>query len=234
MFRVWGMGDARAPLFSAEVIVGRALRTRTPVLLEQMEYVIFRPYWNIPGSILHGEILSALRRSPGYLQRHEMEIVAGDSDSGRVVPPTAENIAGLREGTLRLRQRPGARNSLGLVKFVFPNDANVYMHGTPAPELFAHARRDFSHGCIRVSDPVGLAEWVLSPDPAWTRERIVSAMNGASPLRVDLARPIPVILFYTTAMPIGGAMHFAEDIYGHDARLDRYLAAARGQRMATE
>jgi murein L,D-transpeptidase YcbB/YkuD len=199
-----------------------------------MEYVIFRPYWNIPGSILHGEILPALRRSPNYLPRHEMEIVAGESDSGRVVPATAENIAGLRAGTLRLRQRPGPQNSLGLVKFVFPNDANVYMHGTPAPELFARARRDFSHGCIRVSDPVGLAEWVLSDDPAWPRERIVAAMNGASSMRVDLGRPIPVILFYTTAMPIDGAMHFAEDIYGHDTRLDRYLEAARGQRTATE
>ena len=234
MFRVWGMGDARAPLFSAGVIVGRSLRTRTPVLLESMEYVIFRPYWNIPGSILHGEILPAVRRSPGYLDQHGMEIVAGDSDSGRIVPPTAENIAGLGAGTLRLRQRPGPQNSLGLVKFVFPNDANVYMHGTPAPALFARARRDFSHGCIRVSDPVGLAEWVLRGDPAWTRERIVAAMNGRSPLRVDLGRPIPVILFYTTAMPIDGAMHFADDIYGHDAQLDRHLQAARGRRPATE
>jgi L,D-transpeptidase YcbB len=224
MFRAWGMGDSTAPVFNTAVIVGRALKTRTPVLVEQMEYVIFRPYWNVPPSILRHEILPVLRRSPDYLQRHAMEIVPGESDAAHVLPPTAENIGRLGQGTLRVRQRPGPQNSLGLVKFVFPNDANVYMHGTPAEELFARARRDFSHGCIRVADPVGLAEWVLPPASGWTRERIMAAMNGAEPMRVDLARPIPVILFYMTALPQNGVIHFADDIYGHDARLDRYLA----------
>ncbi len=225
MFRAWGMGDSTAPLFDTNVIVGRALRTRTPVLVEQMEYVIFRPYWNVPTSILKQEILPALRRAPDYLQRHAMEIVSGESDAGRVLPPTAENVSRLGQSALRVRQRPGPQNSLGLVKFVFPNDANVYMHGTPVEELFARARRDFSHGCIRVADPVGLAEWVLPREAGWTRDRIIAAMNGTESLRVDLARPIPVILFYLTAMPQNGALHFADDIYGHDARLDRYLSA---------
>jgi murein L,D-transpeptidase YcbB/YkuD len=234
MFRVWGMGDPSVPTFSTAVIVGRAFRTRTPVLVEEMEYAIFRPYWNIPTSIVHGEILPALRRAPDYLQRHAMEIVSGDSDAARVVAMTDGNIARLRQGPLRLRQRPGPQNALGLIKFVFPNDENVYIHGTPVPELFARARRDFSHGCIRVADPVGLAEWVLSNEPGWSRERIVAAMEGPDSTRADLSHPIPVILFYLTAMPIGGAMHFADDIYGHDARLDRYLEAARGHRPATE
>jgi len=133
----------------------------------------------------------------------------------------------LRAGRLRVRQRPGSTNALGLVKFVFPNDANVYLHGTPAPELFSRARRDFSHGCVRVEDPVALAEWALQGQPEWTRERILLAMNGHTSRRVPLTQPITVILFYITAvvMPDDESIHFADDIYGHDARLDRALAA---------
>jgi murein L,D-transpeptidase YcbB/YkuD len=108
---------------------------------------------------------------------------------------------------------------------VFPNDYDVYMHGTPAPALFQHARRDFSHGCVRVEDPVGLAEWLLSDQPAWSRQRIVAAMNGPVSLRVALERPVRIVLFYLTAIvtPEDGAVRFADDIYGHDARLDRRM-----------
>ena len=230
MFRLWGMGDASVAPFSTEAIVGRALSTRTPVLLEQMEYVVFRPYWNVPASIVRGEILPAAGRAPDYLHRHSMEIVAGESDAARVVPATPETLAALRGGRLRLRQRPGPDNALGLIKFVFPNDEHVYIHGTPAPGLFARPRRDFSHGCIRVADPLGLAEWVLSGKQGWSRARIAAAVEGPGSSRVDLGPRMPVILFYLTAMPVDGALHFAEDIYGHDAQLDRYLAG--GQRHA--
>lgn len=228
MFRLRAInrpGSDAVPSFSSPVIVGRALRTETPVLVERMEYVIFRPYWNVPLSIVRGEILPAIRRTPGYLQRHDMEIVAGQSDTAPIVPSTDANIAHLRDGTLRLRQRPGPKNSLGLVKFVFPNDSNVYLHGTPAMELFSHARRDFSHGCMRVGDPVGFAEWVLAAQPEWDREAILAAMNGPASRRVDLPHPIQVIVFYlTAALTIDdGSVQFAEDIYGHDARLDQYL-----------
>ena len=231
MFRVWGLeGSDRdyRPSFGTDVIVGRALNTRTPVLLEELEYIIFRPYWNVPTSILRGEILPAIKRTPDYLQRHDMEIVSGQSDDSAVVPVTSATLDRLRQGTLRVRQRPGADNALGLVKFVFPNDVNVYMHGTPAPELFKHARRDFSHGCIRVADPVGLAEWVLAEKPDWNRDRIVEAMHASDSMRVTLDRPIRVVLFYLTAvvLPEDDTLHFAEDLYGHDARLDGYLRAA--------
>ena len=136
---------------------------------------------------------------------------------------------GSGSGTLRLRQRPGPQNALGLVKFVFPNAENVYMHGTPAPALFSRSRRDFSHGCVRVENPIALAEWALKEQPEWTRDRIVSAMNGTQSIHVLLPRPIQVILFYTTAavMPDDGTIHFAEDIYLHDALLDRALAQRR-------
>jgi murein L,D-transpeptidase YcbB/YkuD len=124
-----------------------------------------------------------------------------------------------------MRQRPGPRNALGLVKFDFPNEDNVYMHGTPMQELFGRARRDFSHGCVRVEDPVMLAEWVLKDEPGWTRERIVNAMSGKLTTSVMLSRPIQVILFYITAvvMPEDGTVRFAPDIYGHDAALERAL-----------
>jgi murein L,D-transpeptidase YcbB/YkuD len=112
------------------------------------------------------------------------------------------------------------------VKFIFPNDQQVYLHGTPRPELFREPRRDFSHGCVRVEDPVALAEWVLGDEPAWSREAILAAMAAADSLRVDLARPIRVVFFYNTAVvaPGDGLMHFAEDIYGQDVKLDRALA----------
>ncbi|HYN64986.1 MAG TPA: L,D-transpeptidase family protein [Candidatus Limnocylindrales bacterium] len=231
MFRLWAW-DPAAPAgasISMGVVVGRALNTQTPVLSEEMRYLIFRPYWNVPRSILRNDVLPALARDPGYLQRNDMEIVRGAGDDAQVVAASNENLAVLRQGGLRLRQRPGPKNSLGLVKFIFPNDANVYLHDTPAAQLFGRARRDFSHGCVRVEDPVALAQWVLRDEPGWTRENIQAAMAGTSSLRVDLARPLPVILFYMTAMvmPADQALHFADDLYGHDTRLARALASLR-------
>ncbi len=229
MFRLW-MWDSvppdDAPTSAMDVIVGRALSTQTPVFDEEMREVIFRPYWNVPRSILRNEILPLLKRDPDYLSRQNMEIVRGAGDNAQPVETTAENLLLLRQGVLRLRQRPGPMNALGLVKFVFPNEENVYMHGTPAQALFSRSRRDFSHGCVRVEDPVALAEWALKERPEWTRDRILSAMAGAQSFHVSLPRPIQVILFYTTAvvMPEDGKIHFADDIYRHDARLDRALA----------
>jgi len=235
MFRLWGwdsVPQSGAPSFEMGVIVGKALNTRTPVFLEEMKYLIFRPYWNVPRSILQQEILPILRRDPGYLARQDMEIVDGQSDEARPVAPSAENIERLARGELRLRQRPGPKNALGEVKFMFPNDESVYLHSTPAPSLFGRARRDFSHGCVRVEDPTSLAEWVLKDQPQWTREKIQAAMKGKPSQRVDLTRPIRVVLYYVTAavMPKDGTIHFAEDIYGHDPRLDQALHAPRKTR----
>jgi len=232
MFRLWAWdaippdGD---PLFGMDVIVGRALRTPTPVFVEQLREVIFRPYWNVPPSIVRQEILPILARDRDYLRRQQMEIVRGPGDDARVVAGTAEHFVMLRQGVLRLRQRPGPQNALGLVKFVFPNAENVYLHGTPAPALFGRSRRDFSHGCVRVKNPMALAEWALKDQPEWTRDRIVSAMNGTQSTHVLLPRPIQVVLFYTTAavMPDDGTIRFAEDIYRHDALLDGVLARKR-------
>ena len=228
MFRLWGWTAIRpdgTPSFGTGVIVGRALNTRTPVFVDEVRHIIFRPYWNVPASITRAEILPALRRDPDYLRRQDMEIVSGQGDDARPVTLSAWSLDELRKGGLRVRQRPGPKNALGLVKFVFPNDENVYLHDTPVQQLFRRPRRDFSHGCVRVEDPTGLAEWALEGQGEWTRKRIVEAMNSSHSLRVELARPIQVILFYITAVvtPEDGAIHFAEDIYGHDAGLQRAL-----------
>jgi L,D-transpeptidase YcbB len=224
----WDGARASGPALRMRAIVGRALITETPVFTAMMESVVFRPYWNVPRSILLKEILPVLERDPGQLRRLDLEIVDGQSDEAHVVPATAAALAGLRDGTLRLRQRPGPGNALGLVKFVFPNDADVYLHGTPARELFEHSRRDFSHGCVRVEDPTALAEWVLRDEPGWDRARIEAAMAARTPLRVGLSTPIRVVLFYTTAaVNERGTLHFADDIYGHDARLAEALERMR-------
>jgi murein L,D-transpeptidase YcbB/YkuD len=228
MFQLWTwdrIPPSGTPLFGMNVVVGRAPGTQTPVFVAMMREVIFRPYWNVPRSIVLHEILPAFARDPRYLERHDMELVRSDGGPAPVVERTSDAMSGLRRGTLQVRQRPGPQNSLGLIKFEFPNDESVYMHGTPAQALFAKPRRDFSHGCIRVEDPVRLAQWVLNDDVRWSRERLLAATAGPTSIRVSVPQPIQVILFYTTAavMPDDGSVRFAADIYGHDARLDRAL-----------
>jgi len=231
MFRLWAFDDS-APAAagpSMKVIVGCAVKTETPVFAADLKSVIFRPYWNVPSSILRGEILPRIRRDPGYLARNHMEIVRGDTDAAQVVPLSSDAMAQLARGTLRVRQRPGPDNALGLIKFDFPNPFTVYMHGTPSVQLFERDQRDLSHGCIRVEDPATLAEWVLA-DAAWTPQAILEAMNGSDSRAVPVDRPARVVLFYTTtAVMPDGLIYFASDIYGHDATLDRALrgSAAR-------
>jgi murein L,D-transpeptidase YcbB/YkuD len=137
-----------------------------------------------------------------------------------------EVLEQLRAGKLEVRQKPGENNSLGLVKLIFPNSYNVYLHSTPAQELFAQARRDFSHGCIRLEKPDELAAWALRNNPGWDLERVRQAMKGGKDnQRVDLAKPIPVFILYGTAIvDEKGEAHFYDDIYGLDADLDKVLA----------
>ncbi|HLF96899.1 MAG TPA: L,D-transpeptidase family protein [Methylococcaceae bacterium] len=208
-----GAPDFAKPAVAMDVIVGRAVSDRrTPVFGADMRYVVFRPYWNVPDSIAEKELLPLIESDPDYLDRNDMEF-AGDSDSG----------------TARLRQRPGPKNALGPVKFVFPNAHGVYLHGTPAQRLFQKARRDFSHGCIRVADPLSLARFVLEREGGWDAERISGAMDGNQTFSVPLSRPIPVYIFYTTALVDGeGQVLFYPDIYGKDARLARLLDGGGG------
>jgi murein L,D-transpeptidase YcbB/YkuD len=225
-FRLRAFGPGEAVELTLKVVVGHAYRTQTPVFEQDMEYVVFRPYWNVPLAIQRGETVPKIQKDPDYVRKNNFEVV---DRRGSVVSTGAvsdEQLEQLRSGVLSIRQRPGPKNSLGLVKFVFPNEHNVYLHGTPAMELFSRTRRDFSHGCIRVEDPVALAEWVLRGNGGWTKDKIVAAMNsGPDSQQVNLVQKIPVLILYGTAVVLpDGEVDFFQDIYGHDAALEKALA----------
>ncbi|HET9002535.1 MAG TPA: L,D-transpeptidase family protein, partial [Gemmatimonadaceae bacterium] len=219
---------AAHPLLQMSVIVGQAAgRHGTPVFTGTMEEVVFRPFWDVPPSIARKELVPRILREPAYFDSERFEIVRGGADDARSYPPTGENLDLVAAGTLRLRQRPGAINALGLVKFVFPNSHNVYLHGTPAQELFARTRRDFSHGCIRIENPVALAELVLRDQAEWGPAAIDAAMHGDRTVRVRIAEPVAVFIVYATAVARGdGSVSFYPDLYRHDAALARALEPA--------
>jgi murein L,D-transpeptidase YcbB/YkuD len=222
-FQLWAFADARdtaSATLSMPVIVGKAVKHETPIFIGEMRAVEFSPYWNVPRNILRNETLPRLTRDPGYLGREDMELVSTRGDGRVLTSVDATSLAALRVGELRVRQRPGAKNALGGVKFVLPNTMEVYLHGTPARELFERTRRDFSHGCIRVQDPGALAAFVLQGKPEWTADAIGAAMTSGRNRTVPLEASIPVVVFYTTAIvDAGGRAIFLPDVYGHDRRL---------------
>jgi murein L,D-transpeptidase YcbB/YkuD len=232
LFAFESTADSEARIRQMDVIVGKAFNsTETPVFAGDMTYLIFRPYWDVPIDIARKEILPSARTDPAVIERRRMQIVSGSGDTATVMANTAENVDLVARGSLRLRQQPGPDNSLGLVKFMLPNPYNVYLHSTPAQSLFAESRRDFSHGCVRVSDPVGLAQYVLRDSPEWTREKILAAMNGADPVTVTLKHPIRVYIVYGTVIATEqGNVLFFDDIYRHDERLKKALDARRRAR----
>lgn len=205
------------------VVVGKAVSKQTPAFRGDMRYVEMSPYWNVPYSIAVNEILPALKNDPGYLDSRNMEIVREFGPNATALPVTEENVTAIRAGRLNIRQRPGGRNSLGPAKFIFPNAEAIYFHGTPATQLFARTRRDFSHGCIRLEDPQAMAEWVLRDQPEWTSDRIGEAMGRDRPTRVNLTSALPVIIFYTTVLADEEQPYFYDDIYGHDKALEAAL-----------
>lgn len=205
------------------VVIGRALNHRTPLFDESMRYIEFSPYWNIPPSIARSETVPAIKRNPAYFARNELEFVDGAGQVYREVTP--ERLSAVLAGKMRIRQRPGPHNALGDVKFVFPNNMNIFMHHTPATELFSRSRRDFSHGCIRVEHPVELARFVLASEPGWTEDRIRSAMAQGKSNTTRLKDPVPVVIAYSTVMARqNGKIHFYPDVYGHDESLAKALA----------
>jgi L,D-transpeptidase YcbB len=218
--------DRVASILQMPVIVGQTYPSkRTPVFVGDLKFVIFRPYWDVPRSITLREMLPQIRAHPDYLERNDFEIVRGESDDAQIMSPNPDAIAALAAGQLRLRQRPGEDNALGLIKFLFPNAHNVYMHSTPAHRLFLASRRAFSHGCIRVSDPTALAAYVLrNTGKLWDNARIEAAMHDSHSLRVELRDPIRVMILYGTAMATeAGPVQFFDDIYGHDRKLELLL-----------
>lgn len=217
-------GDRIVVRETMKVIVGKALDTRTPLFVGGLRFIEFQPYWNVPPSIARGEVVPRLRRDPGYWEREGFEFVVGSRvETGLSGALLDEAVA----GRARIRQRPGPKNALGDIKFVFPNDDNIYLHHTPAVRLFARERRDFSHGCIRVEAPVALAAFVLHDRPGWDAARIEQAMRDDAPTTLRLPQPVPVVIAYGTAMVKAGRVHFLDDLYGHDRRLDAALRQPR-------
>jgi murein L,D-transpeptidase YcbB/YkuD len=227
LFAFRTLEDSAKDILQMDVIVGDTFRARrTPVFAADMQYVVLQPYWDVPRSILLKELLPDIRKRPGWLESHKYEIVRGQGDNASPVPPTAENIELLARGDLRLRQRPGTSNALGHVKFMFPNKHDVYLHDTPARELFSRSRRAFSHGCIRVSDPMALLAYVMRGDPTWSVERRDRALALGTPTRIPLANRIPVFILYGTALATeAGTVLFFDDLYGEDAPLLARIAA---------
>ncbi|HKE21900.1 MAG TPA: L,D-transpeptidase family protein [Bryobacteraceae bacterium] len=220
------------PDLDMKIVVGQAPDHETPLLRSHLEEVIFRPYWNVPASIQLNELVPEIARDPKWVSANHFEMV---TPGGEVVgdgPVSGNMLSELSDGELALRQKPGPTNTLGSVKFLFPNPYGIYMHDTSAKSLFSKVRRDLSHGCIRVERPADLAEWILRKQGGWTRERIAAAMRGKQPVPVKVGRPIQLVTMYCTAVVMGdGEVHFLPDIYGEDAASEGELTASPGARV---
>lgn len=225
-FELWGFpGRTQASSMSMDVVVGKSIDNNTPVLLDEVERIVFNPYWNVPSTIAKKELLPKLRKDPNYLVTENMELVGANGVIATA--PTPEEIEALARGEYRIRQRPGPGNALGRVKFEFPNHDAIYMHDTPNRGGFYRSRRDFSHGCIRLSNPEKMANFLLAGQPGWDAKRIATALKSDEKMTVELREHVPVLLFYTTAIIDGeGKAVFLEDIYGYDSKLDQAIFAA--------
>jgi murein L,D-transpeptidase YcbB/YkuD len=223
--------------FEMKVVDGEAKGNHdTPMFVRSMRYMIFRPYWNLPISIIKKELVNHLGAGgKDYMEKNEYEVTTGN---GTPVPSWTVND--LVHGRYMVRQKPGPKNSLGLVKFMFPNEYDVYMHSTPEMNLFNLTRRDRSHGCIRLNDAEKMADWVLDGQGDWDEDSIHEAMygptDGSAPVdnkQVGLKKPLTVSVTYLTANgDEDGSMHFFNDIYGYDKQLETALAAGRPYEQA--
>jgi murein L,D-transpeptidase YcbB/YkuD len=216
-FRV-GFVRERRLIWSSRVVVGRAAR-QTPVFRGEMTYVELNPTWTVPPTILREDVLPKVRNDPGYLRRENITVL--DRDGRRVDPSSVNWSTAGRAYTLR--QEPGPANALGRIKLMFPNPHAVYLHDTPATELFERPERTFSSGCIRVEDPLALAELVLD-SPAWSRARLEAKIANGTTQRINLPRPVPVLLVYLTAVADSdGTTRFYRDVYDRDPPLLRAM-----------
>jgi L,D-transpeptidase YcbB len=226
-FRARAMNPDGTVAFYKNVIIGKSYGHKSPIFEKEIQYVVFRPYWEVTPSIQRNEIVPHIQKDPNYIAQHNFEVVTPKGEvvtDNQVSPEVLEAIRSLH---LMVRQKPGETNSLGLVKIIFPNPDNVYLHGTDVPGLFSQDVRDFSHGCIRVEKPEDLVAWVLRNNPGWDLERVKATMNGEkNNLQVNLVTRIPVLIVYgTAAVNEENQIRFFDDIYGYDAELDKALAA---------
>ena len=212
--------------FTMRVVVGKVVgEHRTPVFAHMMKYLIFRPFWNVPVDIVKKELVPHMQARPGYLEAKNYEVT---NNKGEL--QTGYSLERVEHGGLLVREKPGATNSLGLVKFMFPNQYDIYLHSTPQTSLFSRSRRDFSHGCVRVEKPEDLAVWVLQGQEdkdgqPWDVEKVTDTMqNGQDNKQVNLKTPLPIVIFYLTAhVGDDGKVDFFDDIYGYDADMQQVL-----------
>jgi murein L,D-transpeptidase YcbB/YkuD len=221
--RLVAFSGSEKPVLDMKTIVGEDIRKhQTPVFRDVIETVEFCPYWNVPPSIAEKEIVPKALKNRAFFERDRYEIVS-NYESGKTLPATGGNLSAAASGRLFIRQMPGPENALGRVKFLFPNNFNVYLHDTPKGQLFNEAERDFSHGCIRVERPDDLAEFVLGPE-GWDRGRILETMDSGQNQQVKLQNPIPVYIIYLTSFPAwddkdGRKVRFHPDLYRQDKAL---------------
>ncbi len=211
MLHVW---EGKQKAFDMAVVVGKEGHSTT-MFSGDMNQVVFNPYWHVPRSIVQNEILPAIAKDKNYLEKNEME------------------ITGERNGLPVVRQLPGEKNSLGRVKFLFPNSFNIYFHDTPVKSLFERDKRAYSHGCIRLSDPVKMANYALQGLPKWTPEKIDSALTeGDEEKYIKMKESIPVLVTYYTAwVDEHNILQFREDIYGHDARMTQKMFSGNNDQL---
>jgi murein L,D-transpeptidase YcbB/YkuD len=187
-------------VFKCNVVVGKSTN-KTIIFKGDMKYIVFSPYWNVPESIIKKEILPKMKNNESYLERNNMEWNDG-----------------------KIRQRPGEGNSLGLVKFVFPNNYNIYLHDTNAKSLFNEERRTFSHGCIRISEPIKMIKFLLQGDTIWNDQKIYQAMHSGKERHLKLAKNIPVyIVYFTSFVDEKGKLNFRKDVYNRDDNLKKMI-----------
>jgi L,D-transpeptidase YcbB len=197
--------EGKNKVFDMNVVVGKEGHN-TVMFSGNLSTIVFSPYWNVPPSIVKKEILPKIASNPNYLASQNMEEV------------------GTEDGVPKIRQLPGEKNSLGRVKFLFPNSFNIYFHDTPAKSLFEKDKRAYSHGCIRLQEPEKMAEYLLQDQPEWTPAKIEEAMNAGQEQYVNLKKPVPVMItYYTSWVDDDGLLNFRDDIYGHDSTLSRKM-----------
>jgi L,D-transpeptidase YcbB len=207
-------------IWNMKVIVGKQ-GSETPIFNDELEFIVINPNWNVPRDIAIKEILPLLQKDSTYLESMNMEMFEGER-SREAVPSESVDWKSVNEQNFnyRFRQKPGTDNALGTIKFLFPNEYDVYLHDTPTHSLFERFQRGFSHGCIRIEEPLKLANYLLKNDPVWTEDKIMNTIDSGEEKYIKLTKKTPVfILYFTTWVDSKGLVHFHKDIYGHDKRL---------------